>query len=281
MKIAILYICTGTYVHFWEKFYRSFREKFIPEAVKDFFVFTDAESLYGEAEDPHIRRIYQESLGWPGNTLYRFRIFSRVKEQLADFDYVFYFNANMVCLETVTAEEFLPGKEELLVVQHPGNFNKRPYDYPYERNPRSRAYIPYTCLAGKHYVCGGVNGGETGVYLDMIAELEKRIDEDDARGVMATWHDESQINRYIIDHPSYRLLTPSYVYPEGWDLPFPKRILLFDKEQYIPLPAAKVQVYERPVWYARYAGYLKTYAGRAVKAVRRPVLALLFRVHGK
>ena len=279
MKIAILYICTGDYVYFWEKFCLSFRESFIPGAEKDFFIFTDAEKLYGEEDDPHIHKIFQESLGWPGNTLYRFRIFAKVKDLLVDFDYIFYFNANMVCLETVTAKEFLPGKNELLVVQHPGNFAKRPYQYPYDRNKASRAYIPYTSLAGKHYVCGGVNGGRTEAYLQMISELERRIDEDDRHGVVAKWHDESQLNRYIIDYPSYRLLTPSYVYPEGWHIPFEQKIMVLDKEKYIPLPATKVQVYERSVWYKRYAGYLRTYAERAGTACRNLCLEVYFRLH--
>ena len=114
----------------------------------------------------------------------------------------------------------------------------------------------------------------------MIAELEKRIDEDEAHGVIAKWHDESQLNRYIIDHPAYRILTPSYAYPEGGDIPFPKKIFLFDKQKYIPLPATKVSVYERPVWYVRYAGYLKTYAERIAGGVRSAALAVYFRAHG-
>ena len=43
-------------------------------------------------------------------------------------------------------------------------------------------------------------------------------------------HDESQINRYVYDHPPDLVLTPSYCYPEGWDLPFTPRILALNKD---------------------------------------------------
>ena len=42
LKIAILYVCVGSYTVFWDDFYKSFEEKFIPNAVKEYFVFTDS-----------------------------------------------------------------------------------------------------------------------------------------------------------------------------------------------------------------------------------------------
>ena len=279
MKIALVYICTGDYVFFWEAFYRSFNEKFIPEAEKHFFVFTDAGELFAEKEDPHIHRIYQKDLGWPGNTLYRFRMIRSAEEQLRLFDYVFLLNANLVCLETVSAKDVLPEGNRIVVVQHPKSDVRRPYKHPYDRNRKSLAYIPYTELRAKYYVCGGINGGSSDAYLSMIRELDRRVDADDAHGVLAAHHDESHLNRYIVDFPDYRLLTAEYAYPEGWDLPHGKKFLLLDKEKYIRLDASRIQVYERPVWYVRYAGYLKTYARRATEACRSFFLEIFFRIH--
>lgn len=244
MKVAILYICTGPYVAFWKGFYESFSARFLKEAEKTYFVFTDAPSVYAEETDDAIVRIPQDNLGWPGNTLYRFRMFMRLRKELEAFDYIFFLNANFVCKTEVTAEDFLPREEGLLVVQHPGNFDRRPYLYPYDRNKRCQAYVPYKCLEGKHYVCGGANGGKRDAYLALIEELDRRTDIDEKNGIIARWHDESQINRYIIDHPDYRMLTPAYCYPEGWEIPFEQRFLLLDKKNYIPLDATKTTVKE-------------------------------------
>ncbi len=54
-------------------------------------------------------------------------------------------------------------------------------------------------------------------------ELERRTEQDLQNGVIALWHDESQLNRYAAERSDYRLLTPAYWYPEGWDMPFEER----------------------------------------------------------
>ena len=55
------------------------------------------------------------------------------------------------------------------------------------------------------------------------------------------WHDESQLNRYIAetDPAHYRLLTPAYWYPEGWDMPFEQKILVRDKNKVLDMAAVK------------------------------------------
>lgn len=237
-KAAILYICTGAYVAFWEDFFRSFEENFLPATHKEYYVFTDAPCIYGEADCERVHKIEQENLGWPGNTLFRFKIFRRIESELEHFDYLFFMNANIICQQVVTEQEFLPVKERLLVVQHPGYYADPPYVYAYERRKASRAYIPY--WKGKTYVCGGVNGGRADAFLELIRKLDENIDKDYQKGVIASWHDESHINRYILERDDYRLLSPAYCYPEGWDLPFEAKLLLLDKQRKIKLDQSKV-----------------------------------------
>ena len=240
-KVGILYICTGKYTVFWPDFYRTFREKFLPESDKTFFVFTDAPSIEGDGA-PDVRRIYQKALDWPYSSLLRFKMFAGQAAALEKMDYLFFANANLVCRETVTEAEFLPrpGRgERLLVVQQPGFWDKKPIFYTYDRNPKCRAYIPYNC--GRDYVSGGLNGGTAAAFLAMSRELDRRTDADLADGQMALWHDESHLNRYIAeqDPASYRLLTPAYWYPEGWDMPFAQKIVVRDKSKWIDMAAVK------------------------------------------
>jgi len=226
MKIAILYICTGKYTVFWEEFYRSCEQYFLKNTEKHYFVFTDGQI---DIDSDRIHRIEQENLGWPGNTLYRFRMFWSINKQIADFDYIFFFNANCKFLAPI-GNEFLPSeKEEIVVVQHPAYFEKPQMKFTYDRNPQSLACIPFGL--GSYYICGGINGGRSKPYLELINTLRKNIGEDDANGVIALWHDESHINKYILDHP-YKLQSPSYCYPEDWNIPFEKIILVRDKAKY-------------------------------------------------
>ena len=100
-----------------------------------------------------IKKIYQENLGWPLNTLYRFKMFQTIKQDLQDYDYIFFFNANMIFKEIIEDDEILI-KDSLIVAQHPGFFNKTPLEFTYDRNTKSTAYIPQG--EGKIYVMGGL-----------------------------------------------------------------------------------------------------------------------------
>ena len=229
--IAILYICTGRYLRFWEGFYTSMEAHFLPDTEKHYYVFTDSETLQVGEDSPRVHRIHQEDLGWPGNTLYRFRMFLRVEEDLKNYDYIFYFNANYVCLKDISEEEFLPEKDQLLVTLHPGFFQLRPAWFAYDRNHRSTAYVSYYSLRSKHYFCGGLNGGGAQRYLKLIHDLDRQISEDDRRGITAIFHDESHLNRYMLTQENYKILSPSFAYPQGKELPFEPKLLLLEKRK--------------------------------------------------
>ena len=238
-KIGMLYICTGKYTVFWPEFYRSFEEKFLPGCEKEYFVFTDAPAI--EYEDaPRVHRIYQEAYPWPYSTLKRFSIFLTQEDALRGMDYLFFFNANLTCKKTVTAEEFLPRPEKgenLLLVQQPGFWNKKPPFYTYDRNPKSTAYIPYNC--GRDYVSGGLNGGTAAAYLALCRELKKRTDEDLQNNVIARFHDESQLNRLVAETPGkFRILPPDYCTPEETPTGH-EAILVLQKSRYINVESVK------------------------------------------
>ena len=60
-----------------------------------------------------------------------------------------------------------------------------------------------------------------------------------ATGTLTTT-DESQINRYILFRHDFRVLDPSFCYPEGWDhLPFPCVVRIRSKARYLDIPALR------------------------------------------
>lgn len=236
MKAAILYIATGKYTVFWKEFYESFEKNFLPELRKTYFVFTDAKNLpFSDRENVCI--IPQKNLGWPDNTLQRFSLFCREEARWKDYEYTFFVNANFLCVKPVSAEEFLPVRENLLVAEHASGHGKNPDDMTYDRNPKSKAYIPFG--EGRYYVMGGLNGGKTEAYMDMVRKLKENVDEDTRNGVIATWHDESHLNRFIIGREDVKVLPPCYGYPEGWELPYEPTMLIRDKSKYFDVGAVK------------------------------------------
>jgi len=227
MKIGILYICTSKYIIFWDSFYRSAEKFLLPEHEKHYFVFTDGS--INTHENPLVNVIYQEKLGWPFDTLYRFKIFLKAESDLLKMDYLFFFNSNLVIEQSIGSEILPSDDEELTVTQHPGFFTKKRKEFTYEKRKKSAAYIP--SKEGEVYIAGGLNGGTTQKFLKMAKVLSAKIDEDYKRGIIAIWHDESHINRYIIGE-KVKMLPPSYLYPEDKSMPFEKKIIILNKERF-------------------------------------------------
>lgn len=228
-QIAILYLCTGKYDVFWKEFYMSCEKYFLPNSYKKYFVFTDAEGIYAENDNPRIHKIYQKRMGWPYDTLMRFELFSHIENELKEFEYIFFLNANVLFLQTVNESELLDAKSELFVVMHPGWTKRNKFFLPYERNKKSTAYIPYG--AGDKYFMGGINGGTAKAYLKLINTLKENIQTDLNNNIIAKWHDESQLNRYMLDCKNYKILPPSFGYPENWILPYEPIVLIRDKDK--------------------------------------------------
>lgn len=227
-RIAILYICTGKYKIFWKDFYKASERYFLINCQKEYFAFTDSKKIYNE-KHPRIHKVFQKKIGWPFDTLLRFKMFLTIEEELKQFDYLFFLNANMRFI-TIVDESILPKEEEkLLAVQHPGYFNKQPKEFPVETNMSSKAYIePGTCI---NYFMGGFNGGKTKYYLELIKEVDFNIQADLKKKIIAIWHDESHLNKYLIGK-NIKILSPSYGFAEGWDLPFEPKILILDKSSF-------------------------------------------------
>lgn len=230
MKIGILYVCTGKYTVFWKEFYETCEKFLLPSDEKYYFVFTDAEGIDYEKDNPRITKIKQPNLGWPDNTLKRYHIFVREEKKYEKMDYLYFFNGNLKLLKTIEREEFLPQDGNIMLTVHPGFYNKKNIEFPYDRNKKSTAYIPIG--EGDYYFAGGLNGAKTKLFLEMAKKIMECIDRDEDNNYVAIWHDESQINAYAYHHHNYQLLSPSYLYPEGWRMPFDPIILIRDKSNY-------------------------------------------------
>jgi hypothetical protein len=212
-KIAILYICTGNYSIFWEGFFKTFEERFLPNTEKHYHVFTDSDKI----NENICERVYIHELAplpWPLVTLLRFHTFLSIEEKLRQYDYCVFFNSNFECEMIITEDEFLPQEEngeEIVVAKHPGYINSFPAFYPLERRKMSKAYVPYN--NGKYYCIGALIGGTSESFLKMSRILRSAIDEDLKNNIIANWHDESHFNRYIIGRTDLKILEPSFCYP--------------------------------------------------------------------
>lgn len=232
MKIAILYVCTGKYDIFWKDFYLSFEKNFISNSEKHYFIFTDSTNIFEADKNKNIHITPQKDLGWPMNTLKRYQMFSSIKDQLQGFDYVFFFNANLLCIEPITAEEFLSsGNQKLVGAIHPGFYRKPKKIWPYDLSKKSLASVDTN--KAKYYYQGAVNGGESAYFLQVIEELKNNVNTDLQNNIIALWHDESHWNKYLSEHMDIvKSLSPSYLYPENSKMDLEPKIFIRNKDQF-------------------------------------------------
>ena len=212
-KVAILYISTGRYILFWENFYNAMERHFLPNHDKTYFLFTDHDFLPVKR---NVIKIHQDQLKWPFVTLKRFHFFDKIANQLKNYDYIYFLNGTMLPVSDINEEIFPSEKQEFMVTIHPGYFRASPQKFPYDRNPKSKAYIMKG--EGRYYVMGGFNGGTSAGFLKLIKTLKKWTDEDLENDVIPLWHDESMLNRYLattmIEGGSPLILLPEYAIPE-------------------------------------------------------------------
>lgn len=243
MKIGILYIALGKYSVLWKDFYLSAEKYFMMAEEKEYFVFTDEKELYA-SDKLNVNIVYQSDMGWPNNTLLRFQMFYSHKQLYEHTDYLYFFNANLKFIKPID-KEFILNKENLLCARHPGFRNTKNMNYfPYCRQKKSTAYIPYG--EGKDYVQGALNGGKTKAFLELIDTLDRNVKKDLDNKIIAEVHDESHLNKYILYRTDVKILGAEYVYPEGWRLEEEPQIISREKSKYFDtVKSKKMSIFER------------------------------------
>lgn len=235
--IGILFVGTGKYIDFLPGFIDTFQKHFLPTQRKRYFVYSDKPPKSIQGVDIRYCEVPLEP--WPMATLRRYDYFLSNAKEWLECSHVIFANANLRPQNEIEFDEiFGDGSEDVFGTRHPGYaFKKKkiwhrrsPGDF--ETNPKSTAYM----RPGHHiYFAGGFNGGTTEAWLRLSGSLSANIRADLARNVNGTgwakWHDESHINHYFNEISKPRILSPSYLYPEGWNLPCERKILILDKSK--------------------------------------------------
>jgi histo-blood group ABO system transferase len=199
MIVGLCIAATGKYAGFVPPLLESAREFLLPGVEVRPFVFTDAPAIPGAEVRPW------KHMPWPDGTLLRYHAYWGARGALQHCDYLLAMDADMRFIGTVGTEVLC----DRVATQHPGFVGKRGS---YETRPESTAYVGPQ--EGRRYYCGGFVGGRTDEFLSLARRISRAIDLDRARGLVAVWHDESHLNRQMIDTPPTRVLSPAYCVPD-------------------------------------------------------------------
>ena len=192
----------------------------MPEAEKHYYVFTDQTTI---TPSDRVEVFHQDDMGWPCNSLLRFKMFCRIKDRLSVNDYLFFFNANAKIVTPVTAQEILPMDEDFSALC----IETDPEKMSHERRPESAACVPHGST--KYYYSGALNGGKVQPYLILLESCNTIVDTDLRNGIMPIWHDESVINKFLSDK-RVKVMTRVMGKPANWKEPRNAKIILRRKE---------------------------------------------------
>lgn len=227
-KIGLLLIATGKYDRFLQGLISSADNFFLTGNYDvTYYIFGDKSPTV--STNRKVIHIPIEHKGFPYATLDRYKHFTNNSEKLKSENYLYYVDVDCLFIDHV-GQEILG---DLVGVRHCGFINKQGT---YEDKPNSVFYADPSRY--KYYFGGGFQGGKMEDYLKLSKWCYDNIEQDLANGLMPRWHDETALNKYLLDNPPDVILTPSYHYPQGnievykqeW-LPktFSPKILLLDK----------------------------------------------------
>ncbi|KAM5146083.1 histo-blood group ABO system transferase-like isoform 2-T2 [Mantella aurantiaca] len=100
---------------------------------------------------------------------------------------------------------------------HPSFYNLNRDRFTYERRPKSKAYIPSD--EGDFYYAGGYFGGTVAEVYKLTNFCHNAMMSDKENHIEAIWHDESYLNKYFLYHKPTKILSPEYLWDNGFGVP--------------------------------------------------------------
>lgn len=197
-KIGILLIATWKYQKFIANTISGIRKYFFKNSDVKIFLHTDKSYLADNLNDLFLLKynndpdklFYIEHKPWPYITLFRFDTFLTFESEY-DVDYLFYLDIDVLIRSDIT-EKIL---SNFCVVKHWGYTNNRGTP---ETNQQSTAYIaPFEPIT---YVAGGFFGGKKNFFMKAAQTINNNIQKDLQNDIIAIWHDESHLNRFVVDN---------------------------------------------------------------------------------
>lgn len=242
-SLGVFTVATNEYLSYWMKMVTSFDMQMSNRVRCKFYVFTDQPSIALEhaktlSTDSSVMVVEVPNYGWPDATILRFDMISSVCQQAKE-DVLMHLDADML-VHRPLEEDFLKAtnSQDIFAVAHPafyksflrkkhfdsqiqklslGLFTKWPFvtaEGSWEsRKGLSDAFVPPSLR--KVYLCGAVWGGRRDKFISMVRSLQEAVARDSSSGQMATWHDESHLNKWMSENP-FELLDPKYCWAEPW-----------------------------------------------------------------
>jgi hypothetical protein len=198
--IGIVLVCTNMYFILAVRFIKRFMHFYKGSHHIKFYMFTDTDSRpYFSKNLPNkysIEYIHTSHKSWVDATNSKFTSMLMLKDSLCD--YLFYFDADTSVGEPFTEEWFLG---DLVGGEHYMNRCNLDKPKPFDRNPKSEAYVPLNTQLKQMYYYGAFFGGKRDRVINLCKILINKQTKDKQIPYEPCWNDESYINNYFHYNP--------------------------------------------------------------------------------
>jgi hypothetical protein len=203
MNIGIVIVATNSYFILGVRLIKRFFHFYKGDASITFFFFSDNDPRPYLQDGIHVIWKKEEHKSWQEGTNSKFRNILSLRSLLNDDDYLYYFDADTNIDKDFTEEWFIG---DLVGGEHYANRLWMAVDKGYDRNPKSRAYIPRDTKLPQVYYYGAFFGGKSRRVLDFCTILKDNQLADKKINYEPGVNDESYINQYFHFHPPTRII---------------------------------------------------------------------------
>ncbi|XP_075943606.1 globoside alpha-1,3-N-acetylgalactosaminyltransferase 1-like [Anarhichas minor] len=213
-RVAVVLFAVGKYTRFLKGFLESAEKYFLVDFRVTYYIFTD-----NKGDVPPIKLAKGRNISVitvPSAKRWQEVVLGRMKwatvtidKQIRnEADYLYMMDIDSVFHNRVGAESF----SRLSAVLHRGYMNNKRADFPYERRPQSKAFIPAD--EGDYYYTAAIWCG----YLEDMYKLVKycytQSEKDAKNNIEAVWQEESHLNRYLLYNKPTKVLSAEYLWSD-------------------------------------------------------------------
>lgn len=241
VSIGLTVFAIKKYVVFLKLFLETAEQHFMVGHRVNYYVFTDR-----PADVPHValregRQVVvlqvPGAARWQDVSMRRMEMISNfcARRFLREVDFLVCADVDMKFHDHVGVEIL----SELFGTLHPAFYGASRKAFTYERRPQSQAYIPLD--RGDFYYMGALFGGSVSRVYQVTTACHQAMMADLANGIEAVWHDESHLNRYLLDHKPTKVLSPEYL----WDEQLLGRPAIMRKLRFVAVPKNHKEIRNR------------------------------------
>ncbi|XP_066222868.1 histo-blood group ABO system transferase isoform X1 [Saccopteryx leptura] len=214
VTVGLTVFAIKKYVVFLKLFLETAEEHFMVGHNVNYYIFTDRPADVPQVPLRPGRRVVvlqvPGAARWQDVSMSRMEMISSFCAQrfLREVDFLVCADSDMRFSDHVGVEILSP----LFGTLHPGFYGAAREAFTYERRPQSQAYIPRD--QGDFYYMGAFFGGSVPEVQRLTEACHQAMLADRAHGIEAVWHDESHLNRYLLDRKPTKVLSPEYMWDE-------------------------------------------------------------------